>query len=346
MSNLLQCRSFRFPLRYYPTQLPVKPSIKLVAELRKHTEVSLSKAREALSATNNDLDAALKWLEKDLVTTGAMKAAKVQGRSTTQGLVSVSILSSGVGVTTGSGYGGIRAAMVELNCETDFVGRNELFGRLAADIAHTVAFNADATDSEAAFQQCSLEFLQGAPLLSKTNPSAVPSGTIGTAIRDAIAKLGENITLRQAVSVSGNSPPQTDRGFRLSSYVHGSIGDITQGRIGSLTLLALKSRKLPELIVSETFREDLGRLERGIARQVAGFETYSIKGEGEGALYNQPFTMLGGDFSNTPVHEALVGWSQQKGLISPSSTDEGVAVLGFAKWTVGEQITGSLNSEA
>jgi len=311
----------------------------LVAELRKHTEVSLSKAREALSATDNDLDAALKWLEKDLVTTGAMKAAKVQGRSTTQGLVSVSILSSGVGVTTGSSYGGIRAAMVELNCETDFVGRNELFGRLAADIAHTAAFNADAIDSEAAFQQCSLEFLQDAPLLSKTNPSAVPSGTIGTAIRDAIAKLGENITLRRAVSVSGDSPPQTDCGFRLSSYVHGSTGDITQGRIGSLTLLALKSRKLPELIVSEAFREDLGRLERGIARQVAGFETHSIKGEGEGALYNQPFTMLGGDFSDTSVHEALVGWSQQKGLISPSSTDEGVVVLGFAKWIVGEQIT-------
>jgi len=300
----------------------------------------LSKAREALSATDNDLDAALKWLEKDFVTTGAMKAAKVQGRSTTQGLVSVSILSSGVGVTTGSSYGGIRAAMVELNCETDFVGRNELFGRLSADIAHTAAFNANATDSEVAFQQCSLEFLKDAPLLSKTNPSAVPSGTIGTAIRDAIAKLGENITLRRAVSVSGDSPPQTDRGFRLSSYVHGSIGDITQGRIGSLTLLALK---LPELIVSEAFREDLGRLERGIARQVAGFETHSIKGEGEGALYNQPFTMLGGDFSDTPVHEALVGWSQQKGLFSPSSTDEGIVVLGFAKWIVGEQITADLN---
>ena len=323
----------------------MKPSIKSIAELRKHTEVSLSKAREALSATNNDLGAALKWLEKDLVTTGAIKAAKVQGRSTTQGLVSVSILSSGVGVTTGSGCGGIRAAMVELNCETDFVGRNELFGRLAADIAHTAAFNADATDSEAAFQQCSLEFLQDAPLLSKTNPSAVPSGTIGTAIRDAIAKLGENITLRRAVSVSANSPPQTDRAFRLSSYVHGSIRDLAQGRIGSLALLSLKSLKLPELIVSEIFREDLGRLERGIARQVAGFETHSIKGKGEGALYNQPFAMLGGDFSHTPVQEALVGWSQQKGLISPSSTDEGVAVLGFAKWIVGEQITTGLNPE-
>jgi len=344
MSSLLQCRSF--PLRCYSTQLPVKPSIKYIAELRKHTEVPISKAREALSATNNDLGAALKWLERDLITTGTMKAAKVQGRVTTQGLVSVSILSSGVGVTTGSDYGGIQAAMVELNCETDFVGRNELFGRLAADIAHTAAFNADATGSGATFQRYSLEFLQDAPLLSKTNPTAVPSGTIGTAIRDAIAKLGENITLRRAVSVSRNPPPQTDRGFRLSSYVHGSIRDFTQGRIGSLTLLGLKSRKLPELIVSETFREDLGRLERGIARQVAGFETHGIKGEGEGALYNQPFTMLGGDFSDIPVHEALVGWSQQKGLISPSSTDEGVAVLGFEKWIVGEQITAGLHSEA
>lgn len=339
-------RSFRLLPRCYSTQLPVRPSIKSIAELRKRVEVSLSKAREALSATNNDLDAALKWLEKDLVTTGAIKAAKVQGRSTTQGLVSVSVLSSGVGVKTGSGYGGIRAAMVELNCETDFVGRNELFGRLAADIAHTAAFNADSADFEATFQPCSLEFLQDAPLLSKANPGAVPSRTIGTAIRDAITKLGENVTLRRAVSVVGLAPPQANHGLRLFSHVHGSINDSSQGRIGSLILAALKSPKLSELIISETFRGDLGRLERGIARQVVGFETLSVKGEGEKALYNQPFTMQGSDLSETPVCDALVAWSQQKGLISPSSTDEGVTVLDFAKWTVGEQITTYLNPKA
>ncbi|KAJ3567331.1 hypothetical protein NP233_g6428 [Leucocoprinus birnbaumii] len=346
MSSTLRLHSARLLLRCYSTQPPVKASVKLIAELRKVTEVSMSKAREALSATNNDLNAALQWLEKDLVTTGAKKAAKVQGRSTTQGLVGVSMLSNGVGIKTGSGYGGIRAAMVELNCETDFVGRNELFGRLAADIAHTAAYISDASGSKSAFQPCPLEILQDAPLMSKADPSAAPSGTVGTAIRDAIAKLGENITLRRAVSVVESSPQQADLGLRLSSYVHGSINDPSQGRIGSLALLALKSQKLPELIASEAFREDLGRLERGIARQITGFETCNVQGEGEEALYNQPFMMLGGEFSDTPVRDALAAWSQQKGLVSQSSVDEGVAVLDFVKWAVGEQIAENTESSA
>jgi elongation factor Ts len=338
MSNLLRLQCSRLASRCYSTQQPAKASVKLVAELRKLTEVSISKAREALSATNNDLDAALQWLEKDLVITGAKKAAKVQGRATNQGLISVSILSDGIGAKS-SGYGGIRAAMVELNCETDFVGRNELFGRLAGDISHTAAYISDATGSKNAFRPYSIEHLQDAPLLSRADPASTPSGTVATAIRDAIAKLGENITLRRAVGVVENSPPQTDVGLRLSSYIHGSVNDFAQGRIGSLAMLALKSRKLPELIATESFREDLGRLERGLARQIAGFETISIEGEEETALYNQTFMMMGSDFSDISVRDALSAWSQQKGVVSQSSADEGIAVLDFAKWTLGEVIS-------
>ncbi|KAF9454201.1 hypothetical protein P691DRAFT_810928 [Macrolepiota fuliginosa MF-IS2] len=344
MFNLLRLQSARLVSRCYSTQQPAKASVKLVTELRKLTEVSISKAREALAATNNDVSAALEWLEKDLVTTGAKKAARVQGRSTTQGLISTSVLSNGVGVKGGAGYGGVRAAMIELNCETDFVGRNELFGRLAADIAHTAAYIPDVTGSKAAFQPSSLDLLQDAPLLSRADPSATPSGTIASAIRDAIAKLGENITLRRAVTVVENSAQNTDLGLRLASYVHGSINDPNQGRIGALALLALKSKSLPQLLATEAFRDDLGRLERALARQIVGFETHSIEGDGEGALYNQPFMMLGGDSSDAPVRDALVAWGKQKCLISQPSVDEGVAVLDFAKWTVGEPI--NVNSES
>ncbi|KXN88859.1 Elongation factor Ts, mitochondrial [Leucoagaricus sp. SymC.cos] len=341
MSNLFRLRSSALASRCYSTQQPAKTSIKLVAELRKLTEVPLSKAREALSASNNDVNAALEWLEKDLATTGAKKAAKVQGRSTNQGLISVSMLSDGACARNGLGYGGVRAAMAELNCETDFVGRNELFGRLAADIAHTAAFISDVKSSKAVFAPYSLELLRDAPLLSKADPDAAPSGTVATAIRDAIAKLGENITLRRVVTVVENSSQQADLGLRLSSYVHGSINDPSQGRIGSLALLALKSQELPELIASEAFSDELGRLERGLARQIAGFETLSIQGDRESALLNQPFMMMGGEFSDTPIRDALMTWSQQKGLIPESSTDGGVAVLDFAKWTVGESIDGA-----
>lgn len=126
-------------LRSYSSAQPPKPSAKLVGELRKLTETSISKARDALIATSNDLNAALKWLEEDLAVSGAKKAAKVEGRTAGEGLVGVSILSPGLG----SWKDGIRASMVELNCETDFVARNELFSKLLADISHTTAFLAE-----------------------------------------------------------------------------------------------------------------------------------------------------------------------------------------------------------
>lgn len=346
MFSLFRLQSTRIAPRCYSTQQPGKVSVKLVAELRKLTEVSISKAREALAATNNDVDAALEWLEKDLITTGAKKAAKVQGRSTNQGLISVSVLSNGAGAKAGAGCGGVRAAMVELNCETDFVGRNELFGRLAADIAHTAAYISDVTSSKAALQPYSLDLLQDAPLLSKANPGAAPLGTVASAIRDAIAKLGENITLRRAVTVVENSPQHTELGLRLSSYVHGSINDPNQGRIGALALLALKSKTLPDLFASEAFRDDLGRLERALARQIVGFDTRSVEGDDESALYKQPFMMMGGDSPDIPVRDALISWSQQKGLLSRSAADEGVAVLDFAKWMVGEPITVAFEPQA
>src|SRR6266446_3815164 len=113
--------------RFYSTSAE-KPPLKLVAELRKLTEVSITKAREALAASNNDVSAALKWLQNDLAVSGAKKAAKVAHRTAGEGLVGASVLPR----RTGSSPGGVRAALVELNCETDFVARNALFGRLVA----------------------------------------------------------------------------------------------------------------------------------------------------------------------------------------------------------------------
>ncbi len=113
--------------RFYFTSAE-KPYLKLVAELRKLTGVSITKAREALAASNNDVSAALKWLQSDLAVSGAKKAAKVAHRTAGEGHVGASVLSRG----TGSPPGGVRAALVELNCETDFtMARNAaLFRRL------------------------------------------------------------------------------------------------------------------------------------------------------------------------------------------------------------------------
>jgi hypothetical protein len=91
-----------------------KPPLKLVAELRKLTEVSITKAREALATSNNDLSAALNWLQNDLAVSGAKKADKIAHRTAGESLVSASVLSRG----TGSSPGGFRAALVELIYET------------------------------------------------------------------------------------------------------------------------------------------------------------------------------------------------------------------------------------
>ncbi|EAU92560.1 elongation factor ts [Coprinopsis cinerea okayama7 len=318
-------------LRLYSTA-PEKPSLKLVAELRKRTEVSIVKAREALSASNNDIEAALQWLAKDLETTGAKKAAKVGGRTTNEGLVSVSILSN----FTASGLQrGIRAAMIELNCETDFVGRNELFGRLAGDIAHTAAVVAEPGAS--VFQNLSLEFLQEAPLVSRSDPTSAPSGTVATTIRDTIAKVGENITLRRALVVAAE-PPAADaaQALRLGQYVHGTIHQPTEGRIGTLALLGLKYPS-PKGFTQET-TEKLASLERALARQIVGFPTQSIKGSEETALYSQPFMMLPGELNSRPVGEALQAWSVQQGIVGSEGDAGAVEVLEFAKWSVGEPL--------
>ncbi|KAF8899058.1 elongation factor Ts, mitochondrial [Infundibulicybe gibba] len=313
-----RCAS-RLLTQFYSTA-PRKPSLKLVAELRKRTEVSITKAREALSATNNDVQDALEWLEKDLVTSGAKRAAKVDGRSTGEGLVSTAVLSQGAGSRSGIGYSGIRAAMVELNCETDFVGRNELFGKLAADIAHTAAYISEPA-SENTFQLCPTDMLNDAPLITEANPHPQPNITVGSSIRDLISKVGEKISLRRAVSLVENPPPtQLGMALRLASYVHGSSS---------------------KLLASEAFLEELNRLERSLGRQIVGFNTQSICSppgvKEESALYDQPFMMLAGGLSGLPVREVLDKWARQHNLVGGSL--DSVSVLDFAKWTVGEPLS-------
>ncbi|KAG0700647.1 elongation factor TS-domain-containing protein [Suillus ampliporus] len=325
---------------YYSTA-PSKPSLQHVAQLRKLTEVSISKAREALSQTNNDIQNALEWLKNDLAASGIKKAANVQSREAREGLVSVCILSGGSRGKTALGGGGVRAAMVELNCETDFVGRNALFGQLAADIAHTAAFITEPTDSPTLIRSCSLDILNDAPLLSQNDLQSHSSSTVSSSIRDLIAKVGEKVSLKRAVTVvqspfAGQSP---NLGLRLASYLHGSVGSAPQGRIGSLAVLALKSPELARRLESETFVKDLERLERALARQIAGFDTRSIKSSDgdETVLYNQPFMMLGGESANEPVRMALENWSKRQGLIKDDE-EGGIEVLEFAKWIVGDTV--------
>ena len=337
-------------LRFY-SQSSEKPPLKLVAELRKLTEVSITKAREALAASNNDVSAALVWLQNDLAVSGAQKAAKVAHRAAGEGLVGASVLARGTGSATG--HGSVRAALVELNCETDFVARNALFSRLVADVAHTAAFLAEPTKPEHKSDSiCHVPRAQllDAPLLSAEGPTPSPvtalsQGTVSDAIRAAIAKLGENIVLQRAAAVAHEpvSPARSELGLRVAAYAHGHGGAVlppsqAQGRVGALALVALKSPRLHALLGEPEFRGDLERVERALARQIVGFDTRTIRGEDEGSLYRQPFMMLGDAVEGETVEAGLGRWAREKRLILDTDGGDagGIQVVEFVKWTVGE----------
>ena len=99
-----------------------KVNTKLVAQLRKQVDISLSKAKEALIKTNNNYDDALKWLAENESLGAASKANKLADRDTVHGLIAIQT----VGQVT---------RMVELNCETDFVAKSTLFTQLALQCA-------------------------------------------------------------------------------------------------------------------------------------------------------------------------------------------------------------------
>lgn len=190
-------------------------------------------------------------------------------------------------------------------------------------------------------QSLPLEFLQDAPLISRSDPSQAPSGTVGTSIRDLIAKVGENVSLRRAMVVASDAPAgSASQALRLGHYVHGTIHQPTEGRIGALALMALKYPS-PKGFSEETLGK-LSTFERAIARQIVGLETRSIKpvaGEpSETALYTQPFMMLPGELNGQPVGEALKGWSVHEGIIAEEKEAGAIEVLEFAKWSVGEPL--------
>jgi len=146
---------------------------KQVAVLREKTGAGMMDCRKALVETNGDIEAAVDVLRKK----GAASAAKKAGRAANEGVIAQAILS---GARTG--------VLVEVNCETDFVAKNESFLALTAGWAKTLAEN--------------------------------PTVDLEPARVEAVTKVGENIQIRRhaRIEVSGNG--------LVAAYIHlgGKIG--------------------------------------------------------------------------------------------------------------------------
>ncbi|KAH9932041.1 uncharacterized protein BXZ73DRAFT_77562 [Epithele typhae] len=313
--------------RFYSTAPPVKASVKLIAEIRKiHEGTSMTKAREALIASNNDLDGALKWLQADREASGAAKAAKLADRVAGQGLIGIQVLSPGCRPGASNG---VRAALVELNCETDFVARNDLFGKLLADIAHTAAFLAEPTrapDGAKLVQPVSVAALNDAPLLDHLDPS--PAGGACDAPRAA------------ALARDAFPAPQRHLGLRAFPFVHGAVGGVMNGTKGALAVLALQSPRLPELIGAEEFQQQLAALQRSLGRTIVGFPTTTVRApDGQSdpeALYGLPTDMFMNKQGGT-VEEELRHWASAHGLAADGA-EGGLEVLEFEKWSLLEPL--------
>lgn len=166
-------------------------SIELVKELRERTGAGIKECKEILEQVDGNINKAIEILREK----GIQAAAKKSSREAKEGLVGVYVH-----------YGARVAALVELNCETDFVARTEDFAALANGLAqHVVALNprfiseAEVTDEVVAESgQVREKFVEENVLLAQPFVKE-PSRTINEKIQEAIAKLGENIVVRRFI---------------------------------------------------------------------------------------------------------------------------------------------------
>ena len=168
----------------------------LVKELREKSGAGMMDCKKALIETNGDIEAAIDWLRAK----GISKADKKSGRTAAEGLIAIA----------GAGH---KAVVVELNSETDFVARNDAFQELARGIAE-VALSTDGT----------VEAISAATYPASGKP-------VADTIKDAIATIGENMTLRRAAKL------EVEHGV-VATYIHNAAGDGI-GKLG--VLVALKS---------------------------------------------------------------------------------------------------------
>ena len=156
-------------------------SIVIVKELRDQSGAGIMECKKALLQTKGDMDKALQILKEE----GLLEAKKKAGRATTQGLIEAYVHT-----------GGRIGAMVEVNCETDFVARTDEFKKLAHHLAMQVAaMPPQFVSKEEAPEGVDIEPEAACLLLQPYIKD--PNKTIQDIITETIAKVGENIKIKR-----------------------------------------------------------------------------------------------------------------------------------------------------
>lgn len=279
----------------------------MVKELRETTGAGMMDAKKALTENDGNMEAAIDWLR----TKGLAKAAKKADRVAAEGLV-------GVQVTDG------RGVAIEINSETDFVAKNADFQQLVREISE-VALEA-ATDIE---------------VLNATHLNGKP---VSEVLTDAIARIGENMTLRRMHVLEGDT---------VVSYVHNAAAE-GMGKIGVLVALngpAEKAQAIGKqfaMHIAATNPVSLSEatldpsvLERELQVQTAKAleeNSASDKPKPEAVIQNNiiPGRMKKFVAENTLLGQAFV--MNPDLTVEQAAKDAGVEITGYARVMVGEGI--------
>ena len=268
----------------------------MVAELRAKTDAPMMECKRALTEADGEMGKAEEILRVKL----GSKATKAAARITAEGMVAVSIAADGKA-----------GAIVEVNCETDFVARNEEFQALAKNCAELAARQNPAD----------VAALSALPL---------DGGTVESVRAALIGKIGENVTIRRFERVEAKG--------RLASYVHGGAkigvlvdvagGDAQLGKDLAMHIAASK----PKALTAEGVPAESLETERRIATEKAradGKQEGMLAKIAEGAVqkYLKEVTLLA---------QVFVRAEDGKQTIAQLLQAKGASVAGFALYVVGE----------
>ena len=213
----------------------------MVKELREKTSAGMMDCKKALTATDGDFDAAVTWLREK----GLAAVAKKAGRVAAEGLVGIF-------------HEGDLAAMVEVNCETDFVSKNPDFQAFVKDLAAIVA-KANPADVDA------------------LGAAAMEGKTVKEVLTDKIATIGENMTLRRFSRAAGVVGSYSHMGGNIGVMVEFAVADADKA--GSETMKALAkdlamqvAASSPTILRREDAEASVIETEKSIAREKAKAE--------------------------------------------------------------------------
>ena len=269
----------------------------MVKELRETSGAGMMDAKKALTETNGDMEAAIDWLR----TKGLAKAAKKADRVAAEGLIGVAV-------------DGGRGVAIEINSETDFVAKNADFQQLVRDITNIALQTGD-----------SVEVVKAADLNGET---------VEQVLTNAIARIGENMTLRRMHMLEGDT---------VVSYVHNAAtagmgkigvlvamtgGDEAFGKQVAMHIAAANPASLSQADLDPAVVEKEKSVQMDIARESGKPEAVIEKMiVGRMAKFLAEVTLLGQAFVINPDL-----------TVEAAAKEAGATITGFVRLEVGEGI--------